>query len=344
MKVTIAIPTYNRTQYLDQVLAGATQQTFHDYEILIGDSSSNDNVLEHVEPYFTDGRMRYLRLPPATTLLSKLNELLDKALGEWMVFLCDDDLLDADYLNVLMEHVRHEPLATLVRCRFKIIDGEGNLLRLDPVCQSVMRPSEFLSHLFLPERKFFKMNVSAILFRRQTLLEEGGFREFPLAWHSDLLAWALVGSRGLSLFEKQCLASIRVHPDSQTSSYGQDMMKALQTNFGVNDALKHLFARLGQEVTDPEDRALVRVAERNAKNYMLRHLTRIFDHGFLEALSTDRPGLNDHVESLLEQMTRMGVPRFKSEFVYSCLGQLAYPVRRPMLDALKWCKTKKWCS
>ena len=343
MRATIAIPAHNSTKYCEEAFAGAMRQNFEDYEVVVADSSDHDSVQEKVEPYLTDGKARYLRLPPETEFLVKLNILLKSAQGEWMTYLCDDDTLREDYLSVMMKHAESQPQATLIRCRFEIIDGEGHLLRMDPGSKEVMGPAEFLSRLFLPEKKFFKMNISGVLFHRKTFLEEGGFREFPLAWHADLLSWALIGSRGLCIFEKKCLTEIRVHPDSQNSVYDEDLLKAVQTNSGVSDALEHILKRLEQEVTTFKDRKFLEAAKKNVKHYMRRHLSRAFDHGFMAALSTDRPGIGEYVGSWLEKMKQMGVPRFKSALVYSCLGHLAYPVRRPVLDVFKRYKTRKWC-
>jgi hypothetical protein len=261
-----------------------------------------------------------------------------------MTYLCDDDLLDTDYLSILMEHAKSQPLATLIRPRFKIIDGDGKLLRMDPVSKIMMRPAEFLSHLFLPGGKFFKMNVSGILFHRKTFLEEGGFREFLTAWHSDLLAWAILGSRGMCIFEKRSLASVRVHPNSQTSTYDESIQAAIQTNLGVTDVIERLLKRLNQEVTTTADLEFIRSAERNFRGYMRRHLTRVFDHGFITVLSTDRPGLEESMKSLFENMKKMEVPMFQSAWFYPWLGRLKYSKRRPLLEALKQYKIKKWCS
>ncbi|MFZ5802835.1 MAG: glycosyltransferase family 2 protein [Candidatus Omnitrophota bacterium] len=343
MKATIAIPTKNRTKFLGEALDGAVGQDFEDYEILIGDSSDREGVMKKVEPYLTQGKVRYLRLPPETPLIEKFNTLLNAAQGEWMVYLCDDDILHKEYLPVLLRRAQEHPQATLIRCRFKIIDEAGKLVRMDPDAKEVMRPAEFLGSLFSQERQFFKMSISGILFHRRTLIEEGGISSFPSAWHSDLLAWAKVGSRGLSLYDKRCLACIRTHPGSETSTYSAELGKDIQTNLGVRKVIKDLLKRIEEESTDPKDRAWVERARKKSWNYMQRHLSRIFDHSFLNMLSASKPKLWKDVKSLLETMKRMDVPMFNSARIYAWLGYLPYPVRRPMVDVLKRYKTEKWC-
>ena len=59
MKATIAVPTKNRTKYLDAVFAGALAQHYDDYEILVGDSSDQDDVYEKVKSLGSDKKIHY---------------------------------------------------------------------------------------------------------------------------------------------------------------------------------------------------------------------------------------------------------------------------------------------
>jgi len=156
MKVTIAIPPHNRTTYLDKVFTGALSQRYDDYEILVSDSSSNDEVQEKVRSYGHEDRIRFIQYSPSLNQPQKFNEMIKEARGEWVVFLGDDDSLDSDFLPVLMGHASREPRAAIILCRFRAINEHGKLLRLDAVHKKVISSAEFLSHLFLPSKDFLK--------------------------------------------------------------------------------------------------------------------------------------------------------------------------------------------
>ena len=49
MKVSVVIPTYNRTYILREALESALGQSYRDFEILVVDDGSSDNTQEYVE-------------------------------------------------------------------------------------------------------------------------------------------------------------------------------------------------------------------------------------------------------------------------------------------------------
>ena len=89
---TVAIPTYNRADYLPDTLACLFRQTHEDFEVIISDNGSTDNTPEVVQR-FQDKRIRYVRqtsnIGPAANWLF----CAEQARTEWIVFNQDDDLL-----------------------------------------------------------------------------------------------------------------------------------------------------------------------------------------------------------------------------------------------------------
>jgi len=59
-KVTIAIPTYDRKEYLKECIKSILNQTFQDFEIIVFDNFSNYNVEEFLKE-FNDNRITLLR-------------------------------------------------------------------------------------------------------------------------------------------------------------------------------------------------------------------------------------------------------------------------------------------
>src|SRR5688500_6710254 len=110
--ITIGIPTYERTSYIQGALESCLNQTHSDYEILLNDTSSHDRIQELAQSYGSD-KIRILRNPATMTIMQKLNMLLREARGEWMLILCDDDLLSPGYLSAMAEKINQNPDATV---------------------------------------------------------------------------------------------------------------------------------------------------------------------------------------------------------------------------------------
>lgn len=341
-KITIAIPTFNRTRYLHKALQSVREQNYTNYEILIGDSSASDRVQKIIEK-IQDPRIRYIKFSEEIEQPVKFNELLSAATGEWMVFLCDDDWIDPKYLPHLTSYLNRYPHATLVRSRFRLVDEAGKFIRLDGRSKEYMPSAEFLSNLFLPEHKFFKMNISGIMFRREVLREEGGFKHFPTSWHTDQIAWALLGLRGGCIYVDEPLCSIRLHGGSLTSSFRDNLENSVQTNLLARAVFRSILDRLSISITEG-DMPYLELARTRLEQYMSRHLTRSFDRGFLTVLSSRQNHIPQKMQGLFNRMKELEVPFFRSAPLYPLIGFLPKKVRKPIVDRVKEFKVYKWCA
>jgi len=100
IKVTVAIPTYNRADFLRQTLAGLVAQQFprDHFEVLVIDNNSRDNTAAVVAEFAsTRPAPRYIR-EEKQGLDHARNRALAEARGEIIVFGDDDILVKPDWL------------------------------------------------------------------------------------------------------------------------------------------------------------------------------------------------------------------------------------------------------
>jgi glycosyltransferase involved in cell wall biosynthesis len=97
---SIVIPTYNRANLIGRTLATVQTQTLGAFEALIVDDGSRDNTAEVVEPFLSDTRFRYLPKENAERGAAR-NYGLDRARGEYVIFLDSDDLFHPEHLATL---------------------------------------------------------------------------------------------------------------------------------------------------------------------------------------------------------------------------------------------------
>ncbi len=341
--ITIGIPAYERTKYIKGALESCLRQSGAHFEILINDTSNNDEIRQ-IADSLNSPKIRYLRNPVNTPVLTKFNQLVAQGRGDWMLILCDDDLLDPDYLSSMAVKMRQYPQATLFRSRYKLIDTEGRTLRLDNNCKEFMSAAEFLSRVFMPEKDFYKMNISGVLFPRELFLKLGGFPELPLAWHSDRLAWAILGGEGGCVFEERPLCSVRLHPGSITSSFNKKITSALESDLGAKRIFEGVLEKVGQSDLSKEDRRYLAEARKQLKIYMSRHLTRSLDHGFIANLSEKSKARMGQFQALIQQMKELQIGHFPSLPFYYVLSRLPFALREPLLVRLKDYKIRKWCA
>lgn len=89
--VSIVVPTYNRGSLLRRALQSVLRQTFSDFEVLVVDDASSEDI-SGVLAEFDDSRVRYLQRNLRGGGGAARNTGLSHAIGEYIAFLDSDDV------------------------------------------------------------------------------------------------------------------------------------------------------------------------------------------------------------------------------------------------------------
>lgn len=100
--ISVIVPVYNTEKYLDQCIHSILCQTFADFELLLINDGSSDNSGDICEKYASkDSRIRVFHKKNGG-VGSARNEGVDRAVGEWIVFVDSDDYIRPPYLENLL--------------------------------------------------------------------------------------------------------------------------------------------------------------------------------------------------------------------------------------------------
>lgn len=126
--ISIIIPIYNVETYLKECVDSVLIQTFKDFEILLIDDGSKDSSGKLCDEIAsTDSRIKVYHKPNGG-LSSARNCGIDRASGEYIIFLDSDDYwVDKEILSLLIEKAESENL-DVVRGEFVNIDAKGKQL------------------------------------------------------------------------------------------------------------------------------------------------------------------------------------------------------------------------
>lgn len=106
MKISVIIPTYNRPEFLEEALESVWAQTFSPYEIIIGDDSNNKETEVLVERKLKNKSripIKYFHHQPSLKQAGNVDFILQKASGDCVLLLHDDDALLPNCLEILMK-------------------------------------------------------------------------------------------------------------------------------------------------------------------------------------------------------------------------------------------------
>ena len=112
--VSIIIPVYNSSEYLDECLLSALCQTLNPIEVICVDDGSTDNSLEILHKYKNlDKRIRIIVQPNSGQSVAR-NRAIREASGEFVYFLDSDDLIKSNAMEELYEVAQKNDLDTLL--------------------------------------------------------------------------------------------------------------------------------------------------------------------------------------------------------------------------------------
>jgi len=98
--VSIVIPAYNRSKYIERAVKSILNQTYENFEVIIVDDHSSDNTLEIANALVAnDQRITVLRHDRNMGAQAARNSGIKAAKGSWIAFLDSDDEWLADSLT-----------------------------------------------------------------------------------------------------------------------------------------------------------------------------------------------------------------------------------------------------
>jgi len=101
-RVTIALPTYNRSELVIRAIRSALSQTFTDIEVVVCNDASTDDTVARIRE-ISDPRLRLITHPKNIGMFDNLNFGLEHARGEFFTMLMDDDYLEPSCIAALLE-------------------------------------------------------------------------------------------------------------------------------------------------------------------------------------------------------------------------------------------------
>ena len=132
IKVSVVLPVYNVERYLQQCMDGILGQTLKEIEVICIDDGSADGSLGILREYERrDSRVQVLTGENHGAAAAR-NRGMERACGEYLIFLDSDDYIDKNYFQLLVAKARINDVVFIDVCQ---IDGKGKLLKEEKMSQ-----------------------------------------------------------------------------------------------------------------------------------------------------------------------------------------------------------------
>lgn len=128
--VSVVLPVYNQADLLAEAIDSVLAQTYQDFELIIINDGSTDDVEEVLNAYVGAPRVRVLT-QPNQTLPRALSNAFDMARGEFWTWTSADNVMEPRHLERLVSFLQQHPHTGMVYADYLAIDDRGQPLR-DP--------------------------------------------------------------------------------------------------------------------------------------------------------------------------------------------------------------------
>lgn len=253
--VSIVIPS-SRDRYFVACFESALAQTYDNIEIVVRDDS-RDYAIEDMIHALAKGRpVDYERNPERLGVRGNHRRCLESARGDFVKFLCDDDVLAPTCVARLLDAFRKAPDVALATSHRQLIDFRGEKHPDQPMTLPIVeRDSLIAGHTLVHGMLASGLNVvgepTTTLFRKADFMDEAPhyFRFNGVEGHGviDMVMWSMLLMKGDAVYLRDSLSSFRVHrgqrqQDPAKKDRNMDSIRGLQSAWlalGLRDSLSH---------------------------------------------------------------------------------------------------------
>jgi glycosyltransferase involved in cell wall biosynthesis len=204
--VSVCMPASRPNAWLEGAVRSVLGQTLSDLEVILSDDSGGS--LQSVVSSFNDARLRYLPNPSRLGFAANHCRAIEAARGDYVAFLHDDDLWEADYLRLSTEAMAASPEVGLVLAGAEEIDANGLTIGPRPADMPAGVVPDALRRILDPT--FMMLLPSLTLVRRRAL--EANRRPWPNVIAADLTMYIDILKAGWQLhYLDRPLVRYRVH-------------------------------------------------------------------------------------------------------------------------------------
>jgi len=212
-RVSILIPVYNGSNFIEQAIESAINQTYTNIEIVVIDDGSTDNgKTENIIKSFGE-RIKYIKKENGG-VASALNRGIEEATGEYISWLSHDDIYLPNKIEKEINKLNNlENKNTIIFSNFELIDENGMVFSKTDFTKNIKK--EKLCQGIYPVLKGC-VNGCTTLIPKVCFNEVGNFKE-ELKTTNDYDMWIRLFNEYPSYLIEERLIKYRIHKNQDTN-------------------------------------------------------------------------------------------------------------------------------
>ncbi|MBX9888406.1 MAG: glycosyltransferase family 2 protein [Flavobacteriaceae bacterium] len=240
--LAIVIPYY-KIRFFKATLQSLALQTDKRFKVYIGNDASNEDPAQLLEQFQNQFDFEYQYYDTNLGSIS-LTQQWERCMAQvqeedWVMILGDDDTIDSNCVGLFYENsdLVESKNCKVIRYATQVIDQNDLALSGIYTHPKYENSTDFLMRKF---KGGTRSSLSEFIFNKDVLLEQK-FKNFPLAWFSDVLAVLEVSNFGLVYTINEAVVQFRLSGDNITSRVDNLVLK----NEGTFKFLYYLLDKKG---------------------------------------------------------------------------------------------------
>ena len=194
--VSIIIPVFNQLHYTKKCIEEIRHSTNNPYELIVVNNGSSDGTSEYLDSIRADG-VKIKHNSENLGFVDACNQGAELAAGEYLVFLNNDTIPGAGWLEALVETAENDPSIGAVGAKLLYPDGvlqeAGSLVFSDGTAWNYGKGDNPNKPEYSYVRESSYCSAACLLIRRELFVKIGGFdrRYSPAYWEDADLAFEI---------------------------------------------------------------------------------------------------------------------------------------------------------
>ena len=254
-KVSVIIPVYNTSKYIEKCLDSIVNQTMKDIEIIVINDGSTDNSKEVIMNYINKHEATKIKYYEKKNggLSDSRNYGVRKATGKYISFIDSDDYINENLYKNLEKYMDDE--VDLIKFKMQTVDENNKLIeKLDGPTFEACNGEEAFQKLCTED---FFLEVACIYLYKRSFFLENNFKYEIGTYHEDFGLTPFVIARANSVVSTNEFGYYYLQSDNsimRNEDYNKTIKKA-------NDVLKHYdnaIKRINESVISKKTKILLK--------------------------------------------------------------------------------------
>ena len=243
--VSIIIPVYNTEEYVEECIKSLVLQTYSNIEIIICDDFSEDNSFMICKKLSKeDSRIKLLKNCRKKGLSGARNSALDKAKGEYILFVDSDDFVEKDYVDKLVKACCDDQICLSI-CGHNKFDSNHTLKYDLPLKDGIYKSDVLFQPLFFGTLNTKNKSIGAMMWNgcfKAKIINDNNIRFdesiryaedwlFYADYLSSTILWGKIGLINMNLYNYRLNEKSLMHTYRVPSKLGVDKGMYILSSF-----------------------------------------------------------------------------------------------------------------